>query len=137
MAIIVYNRAKEDHSAHPFNFPIFRGGSILGNPYTHKPLKGSLAVYSVRSREEAIERYNSYFDMQYGRNKEFTELIDVIYELYKLGETVYLECYCDPGKNGKLNCHGEVIAKKLQQRLLREKIMEAKEKRYGKKQKMG
>ena len=137
MAIIVYNRTKEDHSSHPFNFPIFRGGSVLGNPYTDKPLKGTLAVYKVKKREEAIARYDSYFDMQYGRNKEFTELIDIIYALYKHGETVYLECYCDPGKNGKPNCHGEIIIKKLQQRLLKEKIKEAKENKYGKKQEMG
>lgn len=129
MPIIVYNRGKEDHSAHPYNIPIYRGGSILGNPYTDKPISGSLAVYKVKNREEALLRYSSYFDMQYGRNKEFTEMIDIIYTLYKLGETVYLECYCDPGKNGKINCHGEIIANKLQQRLLKEKIKEYKEKR--------
>ena len=129
MAIIVYNRSKEDHSNHPYNFPIYRGGSVLGNPYTDKPVSKTMAVYQVKSREEAIERYISYFDMQYGRNKEFTELIDCIYYLYKMGETVYLECYCDPGKDGKFNCHGEVIVHKLQKRLLKEKIKEAKERR--------
>ena len=41
-----------------------------------------MAVYQVKT-EEAIQRYGSYFDMQYGRNKEFTEVIDCIYELYK------------------------------------------------------
>ena len=129
MAIIVYNRTKEDHSAHPYNFPIYRGGSILGNPYTDKPVSKTMAVYQVKTREEAIQRYGSYFDMQYGRNKEFTEVIDCIYELYKRGETVYLECYCDPGKDGKFNCHGEIIVYKLQKRLLKEKIKEAKVKR--------
>lgn len=124
MAIIVYNRTKEDHSAHPYNFPIYRGGSILGNPYTDKPVSKTMAVYQVKTREEAIQRYGSYFDMQYGRNKEFTEVIDCIYELYKQGETVYLECYCHP-----LPCHGDIIVEKLQKRLLKEKIKEAKEKR--------
>lgn len=137
MPIIVYNRGNEDHSSHPFNIPIYRGGSVLGNPYSDKPLNGTLAVYKVKNREEAIQRYSSYFDLQYGRNKEFTELIDIIYELYKTGETIYLECYCDPGKNGKINCHGEIIIEKLQKRLLKEKILEAKKKRYGEKQKMG
>lgn len=137
MAIIVYNRTKEDHSSHPFNFPIFRGASVLGNPYTHKPLKETMATYKVADRDEALRRYSSYFDTQYGRNNEFTYMIDVIYELYKMGETVYLECYCDPGKNGKPNCHGEIIVKKLEQRLLKEKIKEAKDNKYGKKQEMG
>lgn len=124
MAIIVYNRTKEDHSAHPNNFPIYRGGSVLGNPYTDKQVSKTLAVYQVKNREEAIERYSSYFDMQYGRNKDFTKLIDEIYEIYKRGEDVYLECYCHP-----LRCHGDIIVEKLQKRLLREKIREYKNKK--------
>lgn len=120
--IIVYNRGKEDHSAHPNNYPIYRGGSVLGNPYTDKPLKSTLAVFKAKNREEAIQKYDTYFDTQYGRNREFTVVIDEIYEKYKNGETVYLECYCDP-----LPCHGQIIVKKLQQRLLKEKIKEAKE----------
>lgn len=124
MAIIVYNRAKEDHSVHPNNFPIYRGGSVLGNPYTDKPLKGTLAVFKARNREEAIEKYSTYFDSQYGRNREFTAAIDEIYEIYKSGEDVYLECYCHP-----LRCHGDVIVEKLQKRLLREKIKEYKNKK--------
>ena len=124
MAIIVYNRSKEDHSAHPNNFPIYRGGSVLGNPYTDKPLKSTLAVFKARNREEAIEKYSTYFDSQYGRNREFTAAIDEIYEIYKTGEDVYLECYCHP-----LRCHGDVIVEKLQKRLLREKIKECKNKK--------
>lgn len=122
--IIVYNRGKEDHSAHPNNYPIYRGGSVLGNPYTDKPLKSTLAVFKAKNREEAIQKYDTYFDTQYGRNREFTAVIDEIYEKYKNGETVYLECYCVP-----LPCHGQIIVKKLQQRLLKEKIKEAKENR--------
>ena len=129
--IIVYNRGKEDHSAHPTNYPIYRGGSVLGNPYTDKPLKGTLAVFKAKNREEAIEKYDTYFDTQYGRNREFTAVIDEIYEKYKNGETVYLECYCHP-----LPCHGDVIVKKLQQRLLKEKIKEAKENKNAEQGKM-
>lgn len=129
MAIIVYNRAKEDHSAHPNNFPIYRGGSVLGNPYTDKPLKGTLAIFKARNREDAIEKYSTYFDSQYGRNREFTAAIDEIYEIYKSGEDVYLECYCGVGDGIKKNCHGEVIVEKLQKRLLREKIKECKNKK--------
>ena len=125
--IIVYNRGKEDHTMHPNNYPIYRGGSVLGNPYTDKPLKGTLAVFKAKNREEAIEKYDTYFDTQYGKNKEFTAIIDEIYEKYKNGETIYLECYCAP-----LPCHGDIIVKKLQQRLLREKIREAKENKNDK-----
>ena len=129
MAIIVYNRATEDHSSNFNNYPIYRGGSVLGNPYTDKPLQGTLAVFKARNREDAIEKYSSYFDAQYGRNIEFTKIVDEIYEKYKNGETIYLECYCYPKP-----CHGNVIVEKLQKRLLKEKIKEAKEKMNDKKQ---
>lgn len=132
MPIIVYNRSKEDHSNNPNNFPIYRGGSILGNPYTDKPLDKTMAVFKAKTREEAIEKYSSYFDVQYGHNLAFTKAIDEIYELYKNGETVYLECYCHP-----LPCHGDVIVEKLQKRLLKEKIREAKEKKNVGQDKMG
>ena len=131
MAIIVYNRTVEDHSSNPNNYPIYRGGSILGNPYTDKPLDKTRAIFHVANRDEAIARYDSYFDMMYGTNEAFTELIDEIYEKYKNGEDVYLECYCGTGENGHKNCHGEVIKEKLQKRLIKEKFNEIK--RNGKK----
>lgn len=124
MAIIVYNRKDEDYSSLPNNYPIYRGGSVLGNPYTDKPLKGTLALYQVRTRDEAIERYDSYFDLQYEHNIEFKNLVDEIYEKYKKGEDVYLECYCHP-----LRCHGDIIAEKLQKRLIKEKLINIKRKK--------
>ena len=54
MPIIVYNRTKEDYSNHPNNYPIYRGGSVLGNPYTDKPLSGTMAIFQAKTREEAI-----------------------------------------------------------------------------------
>lgn len=124
MAIIVYNRKDEDYSSLPNNYPIYRGGSVLGNPYTDKPLKGTLAIYQVRTRDEAIERYYSYFDLQYEHNIEFKNLVDEIYEKYKNGEDVYLECYCHP-----LRCHGDIIAEKLQKRLIKEKLINIRRKK--------
>jgi len=129
MAIIVYNRKDEDFSMHPNNYPIYRGGSILGNPYTDKPLKGTLAIYHVRTKDEAIERYDSYFDLQYTTNYKFKAVIDEIYEKYKNGEDVYLECYCGVGDGVKKNCHGEIIAEKLQKRLIKEKMIKLKAKK--------
>lgn len=124
MAIIVYNRTQEDHSDNPSNYPIYRGKSVLGNPFTHKQLSKTLAVYQVRSREEAIARYDSYFDLQYKNNAEFKAVIDEMYEKYRNGEDIYLECYCHPEP-----CHGDIIAKKLKKRLLKEKMKEVKEKK--------
>lgn len=122
--IKVYNRLKEDFSSHPNNYPIFRGGSILGNPFTHKELKDTLAIYQVRTKEEAILRYSTYFDFKYKNDKSFKELIDEIYEKYTKGEDIYLECYCD----NENECHGGIIKKKLQARLLKNIVKKCKEK---------
>ena len=116
MAIIVYNRTKEDHSSSPNNFPIYRP-SILGNPYTDIKERNTKAQYVVRNRDEAIDCYSDYYDVMYGSNLEFTREIDEIYEKYKAGQDVYLECYCAPKK-----CHGDVIAEKLRKRLIKEKL---------------
>ena len=114
--IYVYNKKNETHDG-PNNYYIGRP-SILGNPYTDIKEKGTLAIYVVKNREEAINRYSDYFDLMYGSNLEFTKLIDEIYEKYKNGEDVFLECYCKP-----LPCHGDIIVKKLTQRLVKEKIL--------------
>ena len=57
-----------------------------------------------------------YFDEMYGKDEEFTKAFDDIYEHYKNGENVYLQCFCKP-----LPCHGDIIARKLQQKLIKEK----------------
>ena len=123
MAIYVYNRTKEDHSDKSNNYPIYRP-CILSNPYTHIKDKKTLAMFVVRTREEAIERYDAYFDRMYKGNAPFKFIIDEIYEKYKNGEDIYLECYCKP-----LPCHGDIIKDKLEKRLVRERIKEAKERR--------
>ena len=84
-------------------------------------------MFVVKSREEAIERYKGYFDRMYSGNAPFRFLIDEIYEKYKNGEDIYLECYCAP-----LPCHGDIIKDKLEKRLMKERIKEAKERRKQK-----
>lgn len=127
--IYVYNRNVEDFSVMDNNYPIYRGASILGNPYTHLPVKGTKAMFQCKTREEAIEKYDKYFDIMYGNNIEFTKIIDEMYEKYKNGEDIYLECYCGKGKNGEKKCHGEVIEEKLQKRLIKEKYEEHRRKK--------
>ena len=121
--IYVYNRTKEDFSWHENNYPIYRP-SILSNPYTHIKDKKTLAMFVVKSRDEAIDRYESYFDRKYKGNAPFKYLIDEIYNKYKNGEDIYLECYCKPER-----CHGDIIKEKLEKRLIKEKIAEAKNRR--------
>lgn len=116
MAIFVYNITKESHVG-PNNFNCYRGVSCLGNPYTHIKDKKTKALFIVKDREEAINKYSDYFDIMYGKNIEFTNEVDRIYEKYKNGEDVYLGCYCSP-----LHCHCDIIKEKLQKRLIKEKI---------------
>ena len=72
--IYVYNRTKETHEG-PNNYFIGRP-SILGNPYTHIKDKTTLASYVVRTRDEAIELYDHYFDVMYSGNIEYKKLIE-------------------------------------------------------------
>jgi hypothetical protein len=137
MAIFVYNRTKEDFSDKENNYPIYRP-SILSNPYTNIKDKQTKALFVVRTREEAIERYESYFDRMYSGNAPFKFIIDEIYEKYKNGEDIYLECYCKkyPAGQGEshpdeVRCHGDIIKEKLEKRLVKERIKEAKERRNG------
>ena len=114
--INVININKEEKPSDGVYFYIGRP-SVLSNPYTHLDKNKTLALFQCEDREEAIEKYDEYFDIMYGHNKEFTETVDEIYEHYKNGETVYLGCFCKP-----LTCHGDIIKRKLEQRLIKEKI---------------
>ena len=118
--IYVYNRNKESHQSHPNNFPIYRP-TILGNPYTHIKDRETKAAFVVATREEAIERYSDYFDAMYSGNVKFKAAVDEIYEKYKAGEDIFLECFCAP-----LKCHGDIIASKLRSRRIKELLKEKK-----------
>lgn len=121
--IIVYNTNNEDFSNQKNNFYIGRSkaGNPLGNPFTHNGKKSSLAKLSFKTREEAIDAYRMYFKELYGKDKALTEAFDRIYEHYKNGEDVYLQCFCKP-----LPCHGDVLAEELQKKLIKEKLEENK-----------
>jgi hypothetical protein len=68
-------------------------GSKWGNPYSHK--KDTKALFIVKSRTEAIEKYEEYLL----KNKE---LMSCIQDLR--GKT--LGCWCKPK-----SCHGDILAK--------------------------
>ena len=120
--IYVYNSHNEDFTLKPNNYYIGRP-SVLGNPFTHNGVKTNLAKLAFKTREEAVEAYEKYFDIMYGKDDEFTKAFDEIYEHYKNGEDIYLQCFCKP-----LPCHGDIIANKLQKKLIQEKLKERKEK---------
>lgn len=121
--IIVYNSKNEDHTNDPNNFYIGRP-SPLGNPFTHNGKHSSLAKLSFKTREEAINAYSAYFDEVYGKDPKLTVAFDEIYEHYKKGEDIYLQCFCKP-----LKCHGDILAEKLQEKLIKEQIKKANDKK--------
>jgi len=121
--IIVYNTKNQDYTSEPNNFYIGRNkeGNPLGNPFTHNGVKTSLAKLSFKTREQAIEAFGKYFDERYGKDEELTKAFDNIYEHYKNGEDIYLQCFCKPSP-----CHGDIIADRLQRKLIKEKLEERK-----------
>ena len=119
--IYVYNSHIEDHTnGSCCNFYIGRG-SPLGNPFTHNGVRSIYKTMSFKTREQAIEAYEKYFDEVYGKDEWFTRAFDEIYEHYKNGEDIYLQCFCKPKA-----CHGDVIADRLQRKLIKEKMEERK-----------
>ena len=124
--IYVYNCHNEDYTSEPNNFYIGRSksGNPLGNPFTHNGKRSNLAKLSFKTREEAINAYRIYFKRAYGKDEELTKAFDEIYEHYKNGEDVYLQCFCKP-----LPCHGDVIAEELQKKLIKEKMTEVNKER--------
>ena len=118
--IYVYNTKSEDFSTHPNNYYIGRP-SILSNPFTHDGKKSSLAKLSFKTREEALSAYKLYFKSMYENDIEFKTVVDEIYEKYKNGEDIFLQCFCKP-----LPCHGDFIKEELERRLIKEKMAERK-----------
>lgn len=125
--IHVINIKQEDHSQDDGYFYVARSKTMkspLGNPFTYNGKRSSLAKLSFKTAEEAIEAYEKYFDAMYGNDEEFTKAFDEIYNFYKTGKDVYLGCFCKPNP-----CHADIIAKKLQKKLLKEKMEELKKKK--------
>lgn len=127
--IVVYNTKSEDYTNENNNFYIGRSkdGNPLGNPFTHNGVRSNLAKLSFKTREDAIKAYEEYFDRMYGVNEELTKAFDEMYEHYKNGEDIYLQCFCKP-----CACHGDVLANRLQRKLIKEKLEERKKKKKGK-----
>ena len=122
--ITVYNTHQEDYTYKPNNFLICRtkDGNPLANPFTYNGVKTRLAKLSFKTREEAIDAYKMYFKKMYGLDEGLTKAFDTIYEKYKNGEDIYLQCCCKP-----LPCHGDFLAEELQRKLIKEKMEERRE----------
>ena len=101
--IIVYNRGKEDHSAHPNNYPIYRGGSVLGNPYY---------MFDECMRDDVCNKYEMYFYKKLKTDAAFKSELVKILRAYKQYGKVNLFCWCYPKR-----CHAETIKKWLEKEI--------------------
>lgn len=123
--IIRYCKLQEEHVGDNC-FDVSRP-NIFGNPYTHIKNRNTLASVKVKSREEAIELYSPYFDKMLADNTKYGDIFreewDKMYNAYKTYDEIYLGCFCKLDEN----CHADIIAKKLQQRSIKEKIAKLRE----------
>lgn len=121
--IVRYCKLEEEHMGDNC-FDISRPNP-LGNPYTHIKSKKTLATYVVKTREDAISLYDIYFDEMLKNSDIFVKEWDRLYNAYKTYDTIYLGCFCKKNEE----CHGDIIAKKLKQRMMKEMVEKIKLKR--------
>lgn len=79
-------------------------GSVLGNPYTSKPLENTKALFSCDNKKEAIDKYKIYLIEKINENDE--EICSILQQIEKASEEgiAFLICYCKPS-----GCHGDFI----------------------------
>lgn len=84
-------------------------GSPLGNPYSH--MKGTKALYLVRNRQEAVEKYHDWLKERLEDRSNHA----VVGELHRLMQIALREgelnllCFCAPRA-----CHGDVVKQVLE-----------------------
>ena len=122
--IVRYCKLKEEHNGDNA-FDVSRP-HIFGNPYTHIKNKETKALVKVKTMDEAIDLYSAYFDEMCQVDKEFKNEFDRMYEAYKTYPIIYIGCFCQEEER----CHGDIIANKLIQRSMKEKIAKIKELRH-------
>lgn len=96
------------HNPTAFDFRIDRG-TVLGNPYTMKGHRQTLAKYFVDSRKELLSKYSVWLldkliDPQSAQSKEFRRILK-----HAMKNDIFLVCHCKP-----LDCEGDLIKKLLE-----------------------
>ncbi len=100
---------KEEHNGDNA-FRVHRG-YILGNPYTHIKDKTTKAMVIVKTREEAIDRYERYFEESLKLNPEFKQEFERMVDACMQYDEIWVGCYCGEQES----CHADYIIKRLRQ----------------------
>lgn len=118
--LIRYCKLDEEHTGDNC-FDVCRP-NVLGNPYTHIKNKETKAQVVVKTRDEAIKLYESYFtnmmESNDNRAKPFQDEVMKIVEAYKKYPEVYIGCYCRKDES----CHGDFIIKEVIRRAVKDLI---------------
>lgn len=122
-----YCKTNEEHYGENV-FDISRP-NIFGNPYSHIRNRKTLATIKVGTRDQAVDLYSIYFDNMLKNNTEVGEAFraewERMYKAYKEFDEIWLGCYCKEDER----CHADIIARKLVQRSMKEKLKGIKEKK--------
>ena len=97
-------------------------GTIFGNPYSHVVCFGS---YTVKTREEAIEKYRGYMRELWVKSPELREEMGKLAMQHLNGKKIVLICSCKPK-----SCHGDVLKEAIETLvgdILSDAVLESKE----------
>jgi hypothetical protein len=87
-------------------------GSVLGCPFTIKPLNKTKAQFHCSTRDEAIESYRTYLLEKISQGEpDICDMLNKIYRHARKGD-VNLVCYCAPQ-----TCHADVIKEIVDQKI--------------------
>lgn len=116
--IIRYCLTSEEHDGENV-FKVCRP-NIMGNPFTFLPKSKTKCknLIRVKTRDEAVELYSPYFDAMVKKDKRFKAEFDRMFDAYLKYDVIYIGCFCHKDEN----CHGDIIAKKLKQRAVKQML---------------
>ena len=83
-------------------------GSAFGNPFTHRPLAKTKALFSCICREAAIASFKSYFYDRLRNDPSFRKLYSDLRTKSEQHD-LNLVCFCKPK-----DCHGDIIKQYLE-----------------------
>lgn len=108
--VLITNLRYRKYTDLPHYFLVDRN-TPLGNPFFVSE-KATDA-----ERKEAVLKYKKYFKkkLKKGKDKEFNNYLEKIYQEYKKCKLVVLHCWCFPRP-----CHSEIIKNYLEKRLNKE-----------------
>lgn len=90
----------------------------LGNPYTHINNKETKALVKVKTREEAISLYEPYLNKMLKTDESVQKEWQRIKDAFDKFDVIYIGCYCRLNQS----CHADIIIKKMQKDLLKERL---------------